>query len=111
MEATTQDTTRQKRGRPSRSIDEEIQAARERLLELERKKKERDAAERERNRKAAIEARKRNERAVIDVLTKAGLLEIDAAAWQASISEIRATLERAAQQQTPAAMPDHVAQV
>jgi hypothetical protein len=97
MQATTEEVNSKKRGRPARSIDEEIQAVRERLLALEQKKKERDEAERARAKKAAQEATKKNTSDVTSMLKKEGLFSFGAEAWKSAMPEIRTALQKFAE--------------
>ena len=69
-------------GRPSRTVDEEIAAAEERLRALRERKREDERKERERNQKA-----------IAAILKAEGLDEIDAEVWKRAVPAVRKALE------------------
>jgi len=68
-------------GRPSRSVDEEIQAVEQKLAALKQRKREIERVERERNQKA-----------ILALLRAEGLDDVPADKWQSSLPKLRELL-------------------
>lgn len=79
--AMTGKKTSAKPGRPSRTLDEEIAAAAERLAALRNRKRDSERAERERNQKA-----------IIALIKAEGLDEIHSDAWREAAPKLREVL-------------------
>lgn len=73
-----------KAGRPSRTLDEEIAAAAEKLETLRLRKRELDRA-----------ARERNQKAIVALIRAEGLDEVAADVWKAAMPRLRDALKSA----------------
>lgn len=82
--------TAAKPGRPSRSIDEEIAAAQERLEALRARKREQERQEREKNQKA-----------IAALIRAEGLDDVSSDVWKAALPQIRKALESNTTAATP----------
>lgn len=76
--------TANKGGRPSRSLEDEIALAEERLNALRERKRQQERAERERNQKA-----------IVALIRSEGLDDVSVEVWRAALPKLREALKAA----------------
>ena len=86
--------TANKGGRPSRSLEDEIALAEERLNALRERKRQQERAERERNQKA-----------IVALIRSEGLDDVSAEVWRAALPKLREALKSAGKAAPKAAAP------